>query len=155
MTRKPYTNVTIVSPVAAGSPRSHIKRDFAQRLQRLIINKGWNQSEVARRAQERMPAGSDIVIGRDHISHYVRGVALPRPPILKALASALGVQPEDLIPTLPPVINKAPPLDMRQLEDGNCFLRVNQAVSFNKALRILAILEGPDDAQVDYEVVRP
>jgi transcriptional regulator with XRE-family HTH domain len=122
-----------------GVPRDQIKIDFAKRLQKAMIDKGWNQSELARRASNYLPKGQTL--GRDNVSHYVRAVALPRPTQLAALAKSLGLSPADLLPTIPSASQKAPPFDMRQLEDGNVWLRVNQPVSFDQALKIMQILQ--------------
>lgn len=123
----------------AGVPRDQIKIDFAKRLQRAMVDKGWNQSELARRASGYLPKGE--MVGRDNVSHYIRAVSLPRSAQLGALAKALGLKPADLLPTIPTATAKAPPFDMRQLEDGNVWLRINQAVSFDQALRVMQILQ--------------
>lgn len=137
MQKRLYVNRTPGAPPTKGTPRDAVKIDFAKRLQRAMVKKGWNQSELARRSSGYLKGGE---IGRDLISHYIRGVAIPQPEKLQALCKALGVEPVDLLPTAPTVDNKSPPFDMRQLEDGNVWLRINQAVSMDQALRIGKIL---------------
>lgn len=61
-----------------------IKAEFARRLQTAMVGRGWNQSELARRASECLPKPAPgqtrgHAIGRDLISHYVRGAMLPGP----------------------------------------------------------------------------
>ena len=66
----------------------NIKDEFARRVYKLMLNKGMNQSELARASG----------LERNRISSYVRGVALPTGLSLTKLASALGVKPTDLLP---------------------------------------------------------
>lgn len=139
MARRDFHNPPPGAALPAGTPRDHIKIDFAKRLQKAMIDKGWNQSELARRASAFLPKSSPLT--RDSVSHYVRAVALPRPAQLAALAKALGKSPADLLPTVPTAVGKAPPFDIRQLENGNVWLRVNQAVTFDQSLRIMHILQ--------------
>lgn len=129
-----------------------IKAEFARRLQGAMIQKGWNQSELARRASERLPRPSPgqkrhHLIGRDLVSHYIRGKMLPGPVVLEAIASALGLKPSDLMPAGVPAV-RAPadviPLEMRGLPDGRLYLRVNRAVSQENAMKIMAILADED-----------
>jgi transcriptional regulator with XRE-family HTH domain len=134
-----YHNELPSAAPPAGVPRDQIKIDFAKRLQKAMIDKGWNQSELARRATAYLPKGHTI--GRDNISHYVRGVALPRPAQLAAVAKSLGLSPAELMPTMPSATAKSPPFDMRQLENGSVWLRVNQPVTFDQALQIMKILQ--------------
>ena len=80
-----------------------IKNEFARRLEARRIELGWNQSELARRASEHLPKPAKgqkqgHSIGRDQISHYSRGISLPRPEVLRSLAKALGCEPRDLVP---------------------------------------------------------
>lgn len=137
MARKQYVNEAPKGHVPDGAPREAVKIDFAKRLQKAMVRKGWNQSELARRAQEHLKEGR---IERDNVSHWIRGVSIPLPAKLQALCSALGVQPEELLPTAPTATQKAPPFDVRQLEDGNVWVRLNQAMSFDQAMRIMQIV---------------
>lgn len=129
-----------MEPPPAGAPREAVTAAFASRLQKAILAKGWTQSQLAREAQKHIVSGE---IRRDNISHYIRGIALPRPDKLEAMARALGVKPEDLLPRgAPSAADKAPSLDARDLGDGNAWLRVNQAVSWDVAVQILKMLRG-------------
>lgn len=137
MTRKAYVNEAPGNPLPQGAPRETVKVEFAKRLQQAMVRKGWNQSELARRASDHLKEGE---IRRDNVSHYIRAVAIPQPAKLAALCKALGVKPDELLPTAPSASKKAPPFDMRQLDNGNVWLRVNQAVTFDQALRVMGIL---------------
>ena len=128
----------------AGAPRDAVLRDFGQRLQSLITEKGWNQSELARRAADHMPDGK---FGRDNVSNYVRGLVLPGPAHLHAMAKALGVKQPDLLPArgVPSVDAKMPEFEMRDVGAGKAWLRINQQVDFGVALEIARLLRERGD----------
>lgn len=136
-----YHNPAPEEAVPFGAPKDVVKREFAKRLQAAITARGWNQSELARAAGKYLPSGK---FGRDNVSNYVRGLVLPGPPHLNALAEALKVSPDDLLPSryANSVENDNPPLSVKELEGGRVWLRVNQAVDWEDALKILAILKG-------------
>ncbi len=127
-----------------GAPVEAVKIEFAHRLQQAMIKKGWNQSELARQAQLHLPGGR---LGRDNVSTYIRGSVLPGPNNLHALATALGVKVDDLLPSrgVPSAADKSPPLDYRDLGDGNVWLKINQAIPRRLALRIMNMLAGDDN----------
>ncbi len=146
MVRKAYINPRPSADLPMGAPSDVVHVDFASRLQKLITEKGWNQSELARRASDHMPEGQKM--GRDNVSGYIRGTTLPGPIKLAAIAKALGVQPEDILPQrgVPNAGSKTlPALDMRDLGDGNVWMRVNQAVTRAIGLKIMNLLLGEDE----------
>ena len=106
-----------------------------------MIRKGWNQSELARRAATHMP---NKTLGRDNISKYLNGATLPEPLRLHALAKALGVKPEDLIPDTDPLatdMEEAPALAMQTVDENTAWLRINQQVPIDTALQIMGLLQ--------------
>jgi transcriptional regulator with XRE-family HTH domain len=119
----------------SGRADDAMKAAFAQRLLMVMRERGWTQSELARRAR----------IGRDNVSGYIRGKNLPGPAILNRLAAALSVGPEELIP-MPeqdiPNGRKAHGFTLRHLaDDGNrVWLQVEQALPWDQAEAILRIL---------------
>lgn len=121
-------------------PWDKVRFAFAYRVQRLMFDNGWTQSDLARRAQEHMPEG--VRLGRDHISNYIRGRNLPEPMRLEALVKAFGLNdPTELLPAVAiPKAGATAPLDARDIGNGNVWLKINQAVSWDKALKIMAIL---------------
>jgi transcriptional regulator with XRE-family HTH domain len=137
-------------PPAAGAvppdaPYEAMRVEFARRLQQAMIQKGWHQSELARQASKLMPRGQAIT--RDMVSKYIRAQTLPSPKSLDALARVLGKKPDDMLPSrgVSPAVADHPSFDMRGLQDGNVWLRVNQAVSMNQALKIMGILKDEQD----------
>ena len=117
--------------------------EFAAKLQRALILKGWTQSELARRAAD-YDTRKGSKIGRDSISHYIRGMNVPSPLVLEAIAKALGMKPQDLLPETTATVAEMenPPIDLRDLGNGNVWLRVNQAVEWPIALKIMGMLKG-------------
>jgi transcriptional regulator with XRE-family HTH domain len=126
--------------------RQLTKEEFGRRLEKLMLDKGWNQSELARQATRH----AEKPIGRDSISIYVRGRSFPGPLHLHPIASALGVTPADLLPnTLASAADAATPaLELRQVpgHPETFWLKVNQAVPYAKALEIVRILEPSSPA---------
>lgn len=136
-------------------PVEQAKIEFGKRLQKAMNEKGWNQSELAAEAAKHLPRekreGKSLAdaFGRDKVSMYIRGRTLPTPMYLRALSKALGKTTEELLPTRgrASAVRNAPPLDFRQMEDGNVFLRVNQAVSLETAIEIVALLKKANEDQ--------
>jgi transcriptional regulator with XRE-family HTH domain len=121
------------------APYEAAKAEFARRLQTAMIAKGWHQSELARRASGYMPRGEQIT--RDMVSKYIRAFTLPSPKALEALAKAVGKKADELLPTRG--VSAAadhPAFDIRGLEGGNAWLRINQAVPMSVALKIMELL---------------
>ncbi len=129
-------------PLPPMAPKDAVKVEFARRLQAAMVQKGWRQSELARRAEAFLPKGKKF--GRDSISLYIRGKTLPGPVFLEALCKALGKEPDELLPTrgMPAAGEANPPLDVKDMNDGNVWLRVNQAVPWDIALEIMRLLRG-------------
>lgn len=128
-----------------------IRAEFAKRLQAAMVKKGWNQSELARRATAFLPKPvrgqkRNTAVGRDSISHYVRGSMLPLPAYLDAISKALGLKPEDLMPAGAPSVRSTMPFEFRGMPDGRVFLRISRTVSQDAAMKIMAILAEEDRA---------
>ena len=121
------------------APRDAVALEFARKLQAEMIKHGWNQSDLAREATRHMPDGETI--NRDSISQYINSKNMPGPVRLAALASALKVDKEELMPSRAVTSrNLVPDMDMTDMGDGRMWLRVNQPVSWDAALEIAAIL---------------
>lgn len=119
-------------------PKSLTKQEFGRRLQGLLMERGLNQSELARRAG----------IGRDSVSTYVRGRSFPEPKALALMAKALGVSPQELLPnTVAAAIdNDTPSLELKEStgHPGKMWMRLNRLVTTKQALKIMAILQEQD-----------
>ena len=144
-----HFNTLSGEPVDSDGTAQSIKNEFARRLEARRIELGWNQSELARRASEHLPKPAKgqkqgHSIGRDQISHYSRGVSLPRPEILRALALALRCEPSDLKPAAVPSRAGPVPFRMTTIETGRVQLTVNRVVSMDTAMKIAQLLNDED-----------
>jgi|TARA_R100000084_G_scaffold67833_1_gene29712 transcriptional regulator with XRE-family HTH domain len=119
------------------APKEAVRREFGKRLQGAMIDKGWNQSELARRAG----------VGRDNISAYIRGISMPGPVMLHKIAEALQMKPEEILPSkaMPSIDQVVPALDVRDIGKGLAWLRINQAVPWDDAIQIMNILKSDDE----------
>lgn len=111
---------------------------FAERLKKLMLDRGWNQSDVARQAGRYIDGG----MGRDSVSAYVRAISLPNQTQLNGLAKAFGVEPEALVPSAG-IAAREPVgmVEMKNADNGMVWLRIHQQIPFAKALQIMQILQ--------------
>jgi transcriptional regulator with XRE-family HTH domain len=119
---------------ATGAPKALTKQEFGRRLQALMRERNWNQSDLARAAG----------MGRDAVSTYVRGRSLPEPKSLKKLSDAFGMEPQQLLPNtaMAAMDQEFPALEVKQAvgHPDKCWLRINQMVSTKQAMRVMQIL---------------
>ncbi|MFY7925556.1 MAG: helix-turn-helix domain-containing protein [Aquidulcibacter sp.] len=137
MPRKVRTHIPTDAPRdPALAPKHLTKQEFGKRLYKLMLSRGWHQSELAR--QSGLP--------RDSISVYVRGKSLPTPTSVAALSRALGVGAEELLPNhLEGAIDEdQPSLEIRVSTNSSdvAWIRLNRAVSVKTALKIAELLEN-------------
>ncbi len=118
------------------APRHLTKQEFGRRVYAAILSKGWNQSYTAKRAG----------LTRDSISNYVRGNAIPTPESLTKLATALGMEPEDLLPNYieGAIDSDHPSIEIRVSpnQPREAWLRVDRQVSLDTALKITDLLNN-------------
>lgn len=117
------------------TPKSLSKQEFGRRLHAILLQRGWNQSDLARKTG----------VGRDAVSTYIRGRSFPEPGTLKKMADALGMDPGELLPNaLESAVDRdLPALEIREAigHPGMAWLRINQRVTTGQALRIMQILQ--------------
>ena len=122
------------------APKMLTKQEFGRRVYELMIKKDWNQSDLARHAN----------LGRDSISTYVRGKALPDPRNLQRLAKALGVEASALLPnTMESAIDAEHPafeIKMAHGDPGKVWLKVNRMVMAPTATKIFDLIQKDDEA---------
>lgn len=125
-----YTAVDMLS--AAGKNR--LKQEFGQRVYARMLEKGWNRSELARRAD----------LTRDAVAKYTRGAHLPTPESLAKLAHALGVDPGELIPDVTPYAESdaLPRVQMSILSGGRASLRIEAIVSVETAFEVARLVDN-------------
>lgn len=128
-------------PAPPNAPKALTKQEFGRRLQALLRDRSWNQSDLARAAD----------IGRDAISTYVRGRSFPEPKTLQKIAVALNTTPQQLLPNtvMKAIDSEHPALEIKQAagHPDQCWLRINQLVSFGQAVQVMQILGDAPEQQ--------
>jgi transcriptional regulator with XRE-family HTH domain len=123
-------------------PKHLAKDEFARRLYKLMIDKGWRQADLARHAH----------LPRNAISVYLRGASLPNPESLKALAKAFGIEPGVLLPnyTESAIDRDNPEIEFRvsPADPKSAWLRINRLVPTSLAIKIMTLIET-EDAKTD------
>lgn len=138
MPRKVRSHVTedLAATETPLTPRHLTKQEFGKRLWRLMVDRGWHQSELARRSG----------LPRDSISVYIRGKSLPTPVSLQALARVFSMEPHELLPNHAEsaIDEDHPSLEMKVSPNAPnvAWLRVNRLVSIKTAVKIVELLEG-------------
>lgn len=118
----------------ASRPKHLTKQEFARRLYKKMVAKGWHQSELARQAG----------VTRDAVSTYVRGVCMPDPINAQKLADALGVPISELLPNqIEMAIDRDPPaieMKVSASNPGLAWLRINRLVQTSTAMEVVNLL---------------
>lgn len=119
----------------SGAPmqtHSEWKGPFGDTVRLLMAEKGWNQSELARRAG----------IGRDNVSRYLNGKHVPTPIHLKRIADALHVSPGILYPggmNQDGETEFIVELKLIRSDPSQALVRINQVMPTEIALQIVAL----------------
>ena len=144
VTKKPFYNSPPAKDNAPqGAPLDIQRAEFARRLQRMLAEKGWNQSELARRIAR--SEGSEA-IDRSSVSLYIRGKTLPRPETLYHIAKVFDVEASDLLPATitASVDHSAPTIEVKDADPGFAWVRLNIRLPWDKALEIARIARTGD-----------
>jgi transcriptional regulator with XRE-family HTH domain len=100
-----------------------------------MLAKGWRQADLVKASG----------LPRDSISTYMLGKTLPEKENLKAIATALGVEPKDLIPTYVEVIDEGAesPFEMKVngKDASKTWIRVATTVSSVTARKIFELIQ--------------
>lgn len=145
MARKNRTHIsdTALDSRSTLAPKHLTRQEFARRIYRLMLARGWNQSELARRAD----------LPRDSVSTYIRAKVLPTPQSVQRLAAALGVTPEELLPNHveSAIEEDTPSLEMKVSVNApsKAWLRVNRLVSLATAARVIDLIEAENASDAD------
>lgn len=148
---RPKRRLNVLSDTPTGALPPEAPKDahllaFARRLQKAMLAKGYTQSDLAREATRFMPEGHEI--RRDAVSKYIGAKFFPDLMKRQALAKALGVEPDELIPptnSIPASGDMASLTSIRDMGDGTVWLRINEQVPWPTALKVLDMLKGEDN----------
>ena len=133
----------------AQAPKRSLKsvgESFRKTLKKLMDEKGMTQAELCREASHHL--GSDI--GRYNISYYLSGRSKPNKERRDAIAAALGVSGEELIPDSAVTprsdgVGMSAPMEMSQIPGTDQVrLKIDQVVPWDLALKILEVLKGDE-----------
>lgn len=120
---------------------------FAQRLQRLMTQKGWNGQDLADAASKFVPdshkdkrTGKRFVLGRHLISAYLRAANEPTEANLTYIAKALGVKPSELLQPAPGEGDSPQYATATSTLDGKTRLVIDAEVDAETALTILRMI---------------
>lgn len=119
-----------------------VKKEFAARLAKRRLDRGWSQATLAAQASHHMGGKK---MGRNVVWNYENAINVPTDAARAALAKALGCAERDLFPDLAeqrPANTKT--LETMQIPDEPDKMRlvINDIYPTEKVLRVLAILVG-------------
>ena len=134
----------IPPPVGALPPNAssaEYTREFGRRIQAALNEKGWTQSELWRQLKSEL--GDESKLGRDNVSKWVRGLALPRSVrVREALCRVLDVEMTELFPSRDGRPTTYETFAMTAIDNNldQVWVTVNKAVPFAVAIEIQKIL---------------
>jgi transcriptional regulator with XRE-family HTH domain len=142
MARRPhYSN----PPDERGSPltpRALTKQEFGRRLQGLLDERHWSQSDLVREVADKTGAK----VGRDAISTYINGRSYPTSKSLNLLCAALGVTREELMPNamMRAIDDEHPSLELRMApgQPDKAWVRVNRLMTLETATEIVKLINA-------------
>lgn len=127
--------------------RQHRLDAFAKRLNRLMVEKGWNGQELADAASKFVPpshkdkrTGKRFQLGRHLISAYLRAANEPTEANLSYIASALGVESHELLQPAPGEGEARQFATATSTLDGKTRLVIDAEVDAETALTILKMV---------------
>lgn len=144
--RGPIRHTSKPSAVSSSalSPKQLTKQEFGRRLQALMLERSWNQSDLARNAI----LEDGRAMGRDAVSSYVNGHSFPSPKSLDALAKAFNLPKEELLPNSMMLAMDAehPEFELRVAagHPGKAWVRINRMMSMATATDIARLLNEED-----------
>lgn len=133
------------------TPQALTKQEFGRRLQTLLDERGWNQSDLHRKTIDVDPEGKGI--GRDAVSTYVNGRSFPTPKSLNLLCKSFGLAREELFPNaiMQATNDEHPALELRMAagQPGKAWVRVNRLLKFETATAIVQLINEEDKAAAE------
>lgn len=124
------------------TPDALTRQEFGRRLHKILLERRWNQSELARQAGMK----------RDSISAYINGKRWPTPASQKAMADALGTSVDELFPNavMHRIDDEVPSFEMKVAagHPGQAWVRVNRWMTMSAATKIAEILNVEDQRNV-------
>jgi transcriptional regulator with XRE-family HTH domain len=112
--------------------------EVSRRIRAALGEKDWKQADLWRELVRVL--GEENAPGKDSVSKWYRGQTLPRDvPVREALCQALGKEMSELFPKRD---TSPPSLHVKDLPNGQAWLTIDQAVSWDVAYEIIKALKG-------------
>ena len=120
--------------------KDELRRDFSERLKAILFEKGWSQSDLARRCWGKTQGGA--ARGRDNVSTWMNANSLPSFKNMKVLCRVLGVEPDDLIPGGLNAAQASTPAPLKLTSTGDDMARaeINAEVPMDVALKLIEMI---------------
>ena len=126
------------------TPDEMTRQEFGRHLQKLLDERNWNQSDLAREIA-RVTGKPER---RDAISTYINGRSFPSVKTVGELCRALNISREELLPNTIIHATQAehPAFEMRAAagHPGRAWIRLNRMMSFETATRIAQLISDED-----------
>lgn len=118
---------------------------FATNLRNAMNRKGFTQSELMARANSHAPKTHKL--SRSNLSEYCNGKKLPGPIRLDAIAKALDVAIEELVPaTMPrtriPLAATQANTELINIGNGQARMTMDRTMPWPKAMEVMSILNS-------------
>ncbi len=148
-----FTNQPVEGRAEPLTPKALTRQEFGRRLQKILFDRAWSQSDLARESEAFDPKGKGL--GRDLISTYINGRSFPTPKSLDILCKTLGCSRDELLPnaSLFASNDEHPALELRMADGrpGKAWVRVNRLMSFDTASKIVALINEEDSRNPEIE----
>lgn len=141
-------------PPVAGltSEEQLVHENFARRLNKLMLERGMSQSDLARKVwgeievTDKHGRTANAAKNRDRISVYLKGAGFPDPKNLAKIAKALGTTSEELAPEIAgaAIEREAPELSMVAIagQHDKVLLRVNKLLPLEIAVQVINLISS-------------
>lgn len=135
------------------APEETAKREFSRILVEELMKRNWKQADLALRVFGKYPHTGHPK-GRDSVSKWVRGVALPEPRNVQKIAEVLGMNADELLPASVFHADRThgnPAIELRQVagDPTKVWLRIDRACSTAVGAQILDLLIKDDAKKGD------
>ena len=134
----PRSRTYVASKTMHDDPQAKI---FAERLNKLMLVRGWRQRDVVTRAQPHLPKG--ITFARHLVSSWLTGKHMPSRINLDILCKVFGTTPEELVPEgVANVVGRvAAPMQMSSTPSGMSRLKIDMELPTEIAIQIMALAQ--------------
>lgn len=136
---------------AALTPQALTKQEFGRRLQQILDERNWSQSDLVRAVNAAHPNTKPM--GRDAVSTYINGRSFPTPRSLAMLCKALGMTRDELFPNgaMFASNDEHPALELKMAagHPGQAWVRLNRLLSFETATEIVKLINEADKNAVE------